>query len=99
MKIADLLHGNPLDHTICGERYLNDSKGEFEEYSEVDPKYDPQGSLPRIQLPYTLLEPNRCIVFQDEPSLMLKDWVRVGHKYKFFGILMLDEKNLKFVVL
>jgi hypothetical protein len=68
MQITDLLRGDPLDHTIYGERYLNDSKGRFEDYSEVDPKYDPQGSLPMIQLPYTLLTPERCIVLQDEPS-------------------------------
>lgn len=84
MQITDLLQGNPLDHTIYGERYLNDSKGRFEDYSEVDPKYDPQGSLPIIQLPYTLLTPEHCIVLQDEPSSELKEWVRVGHKYRFF---------------
>lgn len=84
MQITDLLRGDPLDHTIYGERYLNDSKGRFEDFSEVDPKYDPQGSLPIIQLPYTLLAPERCIVLQDDPSPELKEWVRIGHKYRFF---------------
>jgi len=84
MQITDLLQGNTLDHTICCERYINDSKGRFEDYSEVDPKYDPQSSLPIIQLPYTLLTPERCIVLQDEPSSELKKWVRIGHKCRFF---------------
>ncbi len=84
MQITDLLHGNTLDHTVYGERYLNDSKGRFEDYSEVNPKFDPQGSLPIIRLPYTLLPPERCIVFQNEPSLELKTWARIGHKYRFF---------------
>jgi siderophore synthetase component len=84
MKIANLLQGNPLDHTIYGERYLNDLKGRFEDYSDVDPKFDPQGDLPIIQLPYTLLTPERCIVLQDEPSPELLEWVRIGHKYRFF---------------
>jgi hypothetical protein len=50
----------------------------------VNPKYDPQGSFPNIQLPYTLLTPERCIVLQDEPSSELKEWTRIGHKYRFF---------------
>jgi siderophore synthetase component len=84
MRITTLLDGNLFGHTIYGERYLNDSKGRFEDYSEVEPKYDPQGPLPIIQLPYTLLPPERCIVLQDEPSLELKEWARIGHKYRFF---------------
>lgn len=84
MQITELFRGNPLDHTIYGDRYLNDSKGRFEDYSEVNPKYDPQGSLQVIQLPYTLLSPERCVVLQDEPAQELKRWVRIGHKYRFF---------------
>ena len=34
--------------------------------------------------PYTLLTPERCIVLQDEPPSELKEWVRIGHKYRFF---------------
>lgn len=84
MQITSLLKGNPLDCTIYCERHLNDSKGRFEDYSEVDPKYDPQGSLPVVHLPYTLLTPEHCIVLQDEPSSELREWVRIGHKYRFF---------------
>lgn len=84
MQITDLLLGNPFYCMIYAERYLNDSKGRFEDYSEVDPRYDPQGSLPLIQLPYTLLAPNRCLILEDEPLSELKAWVHIGHEYRFF---------------
>lgn len=84
MKLTDFLIGDSFKHTIYGERYLNDAKGKFYDYSDVDPIFDPQGLLPYIDLPYTLLSSDRCIVFQSEPSKMLTDWVRIGGKYRFF---------------
>lgn len=84
MKLSDLLIGESLSHTIYGERYLNDAKGNFCDYSEVDPRFDPQGSIPYIDLPYTLLSFDKCVIFQSEPSKKLIDWVRIGGKYRFF---------------
>ncbi len=84
MKITNMLLGDSLNHTIYCERYLNDSKGRFEDYSEVDPKFDPKGSMPIVALPYTLLSPENCIVLQDHPSVELKIWAHIGHKYRFF---------------
>ena len=51
MKLTNELFRDPLVTTIYGERFLNDSKGRFEDYSEVDVKYDPQGSISHIDLP------------------------------------------------
>lgn len=84
MKLGDLFVGEVLGHTIYGERYLNDTKGSFYNYSDVDVRYDPQGSISHIDLPYTLLAPERCIVLQSIPPKELLDWVRIGGKYRFF---------------
>ena len=84
MKLVSLLSTDPLATTIYSERYLNDSKGRFEDYSEVNPRFDPQGSLPYMHLPYALLPKESCAVFASEPSQDLLDWVRVGSAHKFF---------------
>ncbi len=84
MKLTSLIRANPLETTIYGERYLNDSKGRFEDYSEVNPRFDPQGALPYVNLPYALMPEERCAVFTSEPSQGLLDWVRVGKDHRFF---------------
>ncbi len=84
MKLGDLFVGDALDHTIYGERYLNDSKGSFYDYSDVDARFDPQGTISHVDLPYTLLSPEKCVVLQSKPSKALLDWVRIGGKYRFF---------------
>jgi hypothetical protein len=84
MKLSNLFVGDALEHTIYGERYLNDSKGSFYNYSDVDARYDPQGSISHIDLPYTLLSPEKCVTLQSAPSKELVDWVRLGGKYRFF---------------
>ncbi len=95
MRATNLLEGNPYDHTIYGERYLNDSKDRFEDYSEVDPRFDPQGSLQIIELPYALLPSEHCIILRDEPSPKLEAWARIGHKYRFFWHPDLIREELK----
>src|SRR3989344_6639536 len=84
MKLVELFSGNKLDKSIYAERYINDRKGRFEDYSEVDARYDPQGSEPYIDLPFTLLDANRCLILTSEPSNALLEWVHVGEKFRFF---------------
>ncbi len=84
MKLTDLVTGNSLDRTIYGERYLNDTRGSFHDYSDVDTRFDLQGPISHIDLPYTLLYPERCVVVQSEPSEALTNWVRLGGRYRFF---------------
>ncbi|OGM90696.1 hypothetical protein A2755_04090 [Candidatus Wolfebacteria bacterium RIFCSPHIGHO2_01_FULL_48_22] len=83
MKLTELDFGNSLKSTIYGERFINDTKGHFEDYSEVDARYDPQCPAPYIDLPYTLLPSERVIVLQSEPSLELSGWTCVDGKYRF----------------
>lgn len=73
-----------LSSTIYSERYLNDSKGLFRDYSEVDERYDPQGNIPHVELPYTLLPHSRCVVYEPLPSTELREWVNAQGMYKFF---------------
>lgn len=83
MKLAELDFSDPLKGTIYGERFLNDTKGHFEDYSEVDVRYDPQGSASYIDLPYALLSPNQVVILQSMPSSALLDWVYVDGKCRF----------------
>lgn len=64
MKLAQLLANDPLVSTVYGERHLNDTKGSFADYSEVNPVFDPQGKIAHVVLPYTLLSDNECTVLQ-----------------------------------
>ncbi|PIP73250.1 MAG: hypothetical protein COW88_02560 [Candidatus Lloydbacteria bacterium CG22_combo_CG10-13_8_21_14_all_47_15] len=84
MKLTNELFRDPLVTTIYGERFLNDSKGRFEDYSEVDVKYDPQGSISHIDLPYCVLPTERCIILQSSPSSELLSFVKTANGYKFF---------------
>lgn len=84
MRLEDLDFNNPLKNTIYGERYLNDTRGRFQDYSEVNPAYDPQGKISTVDLPYTLLTQDRCIVLKSQPSKTIEDWVRSGNQYRFF---------------
>jgi len=67
MKLTDMDFMQPLTHTIYGERFLNDTKGSFEEYSQVDPRYDPQGSISHVDMPFVWLPKERVSVFQSNP--------------------------------
>ncbi|MBP9802369.1 hypothetical protein KBC40_02160 [Patescibacteria group bacterium] len=84
MKLTDKLFRNLFATTAYGERFLNDSKGRFEDYSEVDVRYDPQGDIPHIDLPYCVLPAERCTILQSFPSLELLSFVKTANGYKFF---------------
>lgn len=83
MKLKDISFDS-LSSTIYGERHLNDSKGLFRDYSDVDEQYDPQGNTPYVNLPYTFLPPERCVVYQSLPSKELLEWVEHNGAYRFF---------------
>lgn len=84
MKLRELDFENSFNSSIYCERYINDSKGRFDEYSEVNPVYDPQGSTPQIQVPYTWIKEEDVEVYQSNPSLELLSDVHMNGKYKFF---------------
>jgi siderophore synthetase component len=83
MKLEKISFGQPLSNTIYGERFLNDTKGHFKDYSEVNPKYDPQGTIPLVELPYTLLQEESVIVFKSLPPKEMTDWVYKQGYYIF----------------
>jgi len=83
MKLTQLFSDDILKSTIYGERFLNDTKGNFKDYSEVNEYYDPQGQITHVNLPYSFLPKDRCIVLQSHPSKELLEWVHVGNEYRF----------------
>lgn len=83
MKLTDLNFEHPLNSTVYGERFLNDTKGRFEDYSEVDPQYDPQGSISSVSLPFALLPTERVSVFRSEPSREVEEWVVTDEGCRF----------------
>lgn len=78
MKLQRLFEGDALVLTGYGERFLNDVKGRFEEYSEVNPIYDPQGPAPYVELPYTFV--GSYTTFASDPSQDILDWVFVDKR-------------------
>lgn len=48
MKLEEITFDDPLKSVVYGERFLNDTKGCFEDYSEVDARYDPQGPISHV---------------------------------------------------
>ena len=84
MNLGEIKFDNALKYTIYSERYLNDSKGRFEDYSEVSAQYDPQGKQPYINLPFTILPPERCVILQSSPKKELLEWVKRKEGFRFF---------------
>lgn len=95
VQLSQLLTNESLVSTIYGERYLNDTKGSFADYSEVNPVFDPQGRLAHVVLPYTLLSSTECTVHKSTPSLELETWAVEKGKYKFFWHPDVDRHGLK----
>lgn len=79
-----MFFGNSLKNSIYAERFVNDAKGRFEDYSEVDIYYDPRGKTPFISLPYILISKNDCALIKSKPQKELFNWVCSGDKYRFF---------------
>lgn len=84
VRLEELDFDNPLKSTIYGERFLNDTKGRFEDYSEVNKLYDPQGSASHVDLPYTQLTADCVVILQSQPSQELLKWAHVDGAYRFF---------------
>lgn len=97
MKLHDVFTDVPFVRTIYGERYLNDTKGHFDEYSEVDSKYDPQGSIASVSLPFALVPKRNCVVFESEAPQYIVDWLTVSDSYKFFWHPDVQRRGLKIV--
>lgn len=83
MKLENLIFDDPLKSTIYGERFLNDTKGRFEDYSEVDVRYDPQGPISHIDTPFTFLSKDQCVAISSSPSDEVMKWVFVGDECRF----------------
>ena len=84
MKLKNLFFGELLKNSIYAERFVNDAKGRFEDYSEVNPHYDPRGNIPFINLPYILVPKKDCLLLKSKPQKELLDWVYFDGKYRFF---------------
>ncbi len=94
MKLAQLLVNDPLVSTVYGERHLNDTKGSFTDYSEVNPVFDPQGKIAHVVLPYTLLSDSECTVHRSAPSDALENWSIEAGKRRFFWHPDVDRRGL-----
>lgn len=84
MKLENINFNKPDKASVYGERYLNDVKGEFSKYSEVDPKYDPQSKTLHIDVPFIFLESKDLTIFESNPTPELLAAIKKGKKYKFF---------------
>lgn len=84
MKLENMNFEKPEETSVYGERYLNDAKGEFSKYSEVDPKYDPQSPTPHIDTPFIFLESKDLTIFESQPTPELLAAIKRGEQYKFF---------------
>lgn len=84
MKLEGMNFEEPEKTSVYGERYLNDAKGEFSKYSDVDPKFDPQSLTPHIDTPFIFLESKDLTIFESEPTPELLTAIKSGEKYKFF---------------
>jgi hypothetical protein len=83
MKLNSDLLTNTLTTQIYCERHVNDSKGRFSDYSEVNPIYDPQGSSPFVLVPYVDLDKSEVEIYQSNPSSELLAQV-ITDKARFF---------------
>ena len=83
MRLSARLFQDRFATSIYCERYLNDSKGRFEDYSEVSPSYDPQGSSRFVDMPYTHLTRDRYLMVKSDPSRELLEWVETERGCKF----------------
>lgn len=84
MKLENINFDKPQESSVYGERYLNDTKGGFDKYSEVNPKYDPQSSTPHIDVPFIFIESKDLTIFQSSPTPELLAAIKKDKKYKFF---------------
>jgi len=84
MKLENVNFNKPNEASVYGERHLNDVKGEFSKYSEVNPKYDPQSKTPHIDVPFVFLESKDLTIFESRPTPELLAAIKKDKKYKFF---------------
>ncbi|MEJ0001913.1 MAG: hypothetical protein WDN09_01895 [bacterium] len=84
MKLHELDFNSPLTTSIYCERYINDSRGRFDQYSDVNPIYDPQGTLSELQVPFMWIQEEDLEVYSFNPSTMLLASVFSKNAYKFF---------------
>jgi len=84
MKLENVNFNKPNEASVYGERHLNDVKGEFSKYSEVNPKYDPQSKTSHIDVPFIFLESKDLTIFESKPTPELLAAIKKDEQYKFF---------------
>lgn len=84
MKLENVNFNKPNEASVYGERHLNDVKGEFSKYSEVNPKYDPQSKTSHIDVPFIFLESKDLTIFESRPTPELLAAIKKDEQYKFF---------------
>ncbi len=50
------------------ERYVNDAKGDFTDFSDVDPRYSPESGVVEFNAPFVRIREDMLSIFQDQPS-------------------------------
>lgn len=50
------------------ERYVNDVKGDFTNFSDVDPRYSPESGVIEFSAPFARVKRDMLTIFQDQPS-------------------------------
>lgn len=84
MKLENINFNKPNEASVYGERYLNNVKGEFSKYSEVNPKYDPQSKTLHTNVPFVFLESKDLTIFESRPTPELLSAIKKDEKYNFF---------------
>lgn len=84
MKLQDLNFENPLITSIYGERYINDTKGSFNDYSQLNPIYDPQGDLQNFHVPFSWIKEKELEIYRSSPDTCVLQEIYNGSSYKFF---------------
>ncbi|MHB1316716.1 MAG: IucA/IucC family C-terminal-domain containing protein [Minisyncoccota bacterium] len=88
MKLDDLLRGTGTisireANFICMERYVNDAKGNFKDYSEVDTRYSPEIGEKHFSVPYKLVGGDDLTVLRSTTDPLLEQEIVSGHFAKF----------------
>lgn len=66
------------------ERYVNDAKGDFKKYSEVDKRYSPEQGEKQFEVPYKLVSLDSLHVIKGSPDQGLENEVMDCGVAKFF---------------
>ncbi len=83
MRLDQLLVGVSNTHIreagfLYLERYVNDAKGDFTHFSDVDPRYSPECGMREFGVPFVRVDRDEVTVFEDMPSPEVREAIFGG---------------------